>query len=169
MKAHPGDAIPWPVPPLWWVALAFIVAPLVVAVAFAFSAQAGTEPEAWLQRAINTLLLILMFGAYPPTLLVGVPVYVFLRRRVRPTAFNCALAGLFVAGLPTLVLALIPSPAGSYSYGQNMQAFIVNGQRTALGWLSELEHFGVMCALGAVTGLVFWLVAVAGTRRVPAA
>lgn len=162
MKAYPNDAIPWPTPPVWRVVLAFIIAPMVIAAVLAGWAQAGSGWDWWLERTVNTTLLFLMFGAYPPTLIVGAPAYMFLRRRVRPTLFNCILAGLLVAGIPALILALLPA---SGTYIEDGQTVVGNGVKTAWGWREDAEHVGLMCVLGVVTGLIFWTIAVAGTPK----
>ena len=149
-----------PYVPIWRVVAAFLVAPLPVAFAFAYWGM-GTEPLGMVHRFFSIAILGLMFLAYPCELLIAVPAFVYLRKRLRPTLLNCAGVGLVVAVLPWLVLTLVSTTGSEFAGGHFM---VEDGRRTVWGWLNLLSGLGEMAAMGAITGAVFWFVAAAGTR-----
>lgn len=120
---------------------AFVLAPLVPA--FFVASLVVLNDTGY---ALFVLMCALLLG-YFPTVVVGLPLYVLARRRVRPTLLNCALAGAFVADLPWLVVGL---------------ASKLNATRSDL-----MTQIGLIGMLGAMGGGVFWLV-VRGTHRTPA-
>ncbi len=152
---------PWPIPPIWRVVAAFVVAPLPVAVAFAYWGM-GTEPLGQAHRFAATVVLGLLFFAYPVILLVGIPAYLFLKSRLRPTALNCAGVGAVILVLPWLVLTLLATPASEFGGGHFT---VEHGHRTLWGWLDLMQGIGTTAVMGGITGIIFWAVAAAGTRR----
>lgn len=78
-----------------------------------------------------------LLGGYFPMVVVGLPLYALVRRRMKPTWPNCAAAGAFVATLPW---ALIDMVTGHFSV------------------ISAVTQVGLLGGLGAIGGSVFWLV-----------
>ncbi len=90
---------------------------------------------------------------YPIAVIVGIPLYQFLKGRVRPSALNFAVAGAAVAALPWLVLGLIATPDEA-STGDVVT--IHNHLRTFAGWLEFLQFVGGIAILGVFAGIIFW-------------
>ena len=148
-------------PRAWRIALAFIVTPGLASLglACAMPLYAGL-PDLW-DRIVRTALMYAMFGAYPPTIVLGLPLYLALKERLRPTLLNCAWAGAVTAALPPLLLGLIANPTYAYSGGHVTHD---HGMRTLWGWLDLGTGVGWMALIGTLTGVAFWLVALCGTR-----
>jgi hypothetical protein len=148
-------------PPGWRIAAAFIVAPLIAAATMACFEPLydGLPSEA--ERIFKTWMIFCLFGAYPATILAGVPTFLFLRSRVRPTALNCTLAGGFVAAAPSLVLSILSGPDAAIDDGH---VTVRHGHLTLWGWLLEAQVIGEIAAFGLLGGLVFWFIAAARSK-----
>lgn len=148
-------------PPFWRLALAFMIVP--GAAAFAMAVQqplyAGL-PDFW-DRVVRTALINAVVGAYPAALVLGVPAYLLLRRRLRPTVLNCAAVGAVIAAIPWLLLGLLLSPDYAYSSGHVTHQ---NGQITLWGLFDLSVFTGWIGLLGAGAGVLFWLITVPGGR-----
>ncbi len=141
--------------------LGFIIAPTVAALIMA-AWLPGYNGLPAIQAFWNSAWLYAVIGAYPPTLLLGVPAYLALRRHVAATLRNCALVG---AALPLLswgLLSVLPPSAGWENVGG--KAVVIDGHRTFYGWLLVGRDLAELAAIGAVAGLVFGLIVV-GWRR----
>lgn len=145
-------------PRLWRLLVAFAVAPAVAALLMALVEPLYAGLPSYFERVWRTAYVYALFGAYPPTLVVGIPTYLILRSKVAATWINCAIAGGFVAGLPWLVLSLLPSGADQASI--DGQATVIDGTRTAYGWVVGLESVGEIAVFGLAAGVVFWAIAV---------
>jgi hypothetical protein len=93
--------------------------------------------------------------------LLGLPIFLVLRRRDRLTWATVPALGFLAGSLPLGVLAY-PSYLPGYSSGANWHGRYVtlyeNGEPTRYAWLGHVEtclSFGI---LGAVAALVFWRV-----------
>ncbi len=89
----------FPVPPAWRIVLAFVLTPAIAALPLAciFPMYFGLPIG---ERIIRTASLYALIGAYPPTAVLGVPTFLFLKGRVKASAFSCGFAGAFVAVAP---------------------------------------------------------------------
>ena len=144
-------------PPLWRVVLAFMLTPAVAATGLAcFMPAYDGLPDYW-DRVQRTALTFALFGGYPATLVLGLPAYLFLRSRVRATALNCATTGALIASAPWFVLGMMSLPDWAEVGGQ---ATVRNGTMTMYGWINLFQFVGSIALVGAVAGLVFWLLAV---------
>lgn len=148
--------------PKWRVAAGFIVAPFVVATALAWTMPLYAGLPNLLDRVIRTLPWYLIIGGYIPSLLLGVPLYLLLRKRVAPTLLNCLIAGAAVAAIPCALLGL---PTFSTEESLGSQQTVIDGHKTLLGWMYLAQNIGEMALLGGIAGTVFWLVAAAGERQ----
>ena len=154
---------PWPkrsYPPRWRLALAFLIAPgcAGLLLAIVMPLYAGL-PEVG-QRIWKTAYVYVLFGAFPLAFVFGLPAYFMLRQHVTPTVINCALTGAAVAGLPWAIVVLLPSAASEASVAG--RATVVDGVSTWWGWWLGIEFAGQIAIFGAIAGLIFWVVAVAG-------
>ena len=114
-----------------------------------------------LERVWRTAIFFAAFGAYPSAVVVGIPSYFLLRRRFDAKLISCGLAGAFVAVLPWLVISLLGPGGGQESLGG--RPTVVDGVRTAYGWLLELQSLGQLAAFGMFAGGIFWIIAAAGS------
>ena len=149
---------PPPRPPAWRVVAAFVVAPGAAALVMAAATPlyAGLDPGERLWRSAATFAA---FGAYPAALVLGVPACFLLRGRLAPSLVNCASAGAVIAALPWFALSLLSGPDQASIDGR---ATVIDGSRTAYGWLTQATFLGGIALFGALGGAVFWLVAAAG-------
>lgn len=143
--------------PFWRVALAFAVAPIPSILVF-------TLIESGFQGFGRGIYLVAVLGAYPPLLLLGLPLYVLLYREVRPRlALTCILAGA-VAVLPWLLLVSLTSFQPVSSNEKIGSVFVVeNGRLTLAGLWLNVQFLAKIFALGAFAGAIFWMIA---SRRV---
>lgn len=145
--------------PHWRIIAAFVFAPLIAAFAFCvvFPAYAGLS-DYW-TRVFRTLPLVAVFGAYLPTLLFGIPAYLIAVRHLRPSALSCVVVGAVVASIPWTLLGLTARPDAAYTNGR---ATVVDGTMTAYGWLEFGQTILTISLFGALGGLAFWVLAIAG-------
>lgn len=157
-------------PPAWRVAAAFVVAPTLAAFLLACYQPLFAGVPDRMDRVLRTTVTFCQFYAYPATLLLGVPIFFFLRSflrtTVRPTPLNCALAGVVVAVTPWLLLLLLSGAPDHAVAGSRVTA--IDGQWTVWGWIGNARFTALIGTAGAVGGAVFWIVAAARlTRRPP--
>jgi hypothetical protein len=148
-------------PPFRRLALAFIVAPGAAALVMAIlqPLYAGL-PDFW-DRVFRTALINAVVGGYPAALILGVPAYLLLRKRLRPTILNCAAVGAVIAALPWLLLGLFFSPEYAYSNGHVTHQ---NSHITLWGLFDLSVLTGWIGLLGAGAGVLLWLITVAGAH-----
>jgi hypothetical protein len=149
-------------PPIWRVVIAFVIAPAFASLLYAaiFPLYQGlSSPDRIYRTAILVAVIVYVF-----TLLFVVPAFLLLRERVKATVVNCAITGALISALPWLVLLVLSTP-GSAVDGAHVT--VEHGVRTLWGWAELSKFLGMAALFGAVGGLVFWLVAVAGLRAVP--
>lgn len=148
-------------PPTWRIVAAFLIVPALasMAVAVVMPLYAGLPDVS--ERILRTAVMYALFGAYPPTLVLGLPAFLFLKRRVSPTIWACALVGAIVASLPWVSVASLSNPDFASVDGR---AIVVHGVKTLWGWIEVIKMAGMFGACGAVGGGLFWLVAAAGTQ-----
>ena len=133
-------------------AAAFVVAPILPAAVVA----AYISQESYHGYFLNSLVLVLLFGAYPGAIFLGGPAYLVLRQRIRPSALACALAGGMVAAIPWLAIGVFGGPDQA---SVDDKLTVSNGVLTVFGWLELLRFVSVTFVLGAVGGFVFWAIA----------
>ena len=136
-----------PDPKAWRLLLGFLLAPVLPSIFYALL----------LKGDLSLLGLVLVIGGYVPTILIGLPLYLVLRNRVRLRVWIVMLAGGFVAVVPWVILSLL-SPADYASLGDCVS--VINGRTTWCGHVRNFELYALLFALGAVGGLVFWICAV---------
>jgi len=150
-------------PPTWRALLAFAIVPgfaafLMAAVEPAYAGLASPFERIW-----RTGVIFSLFGAYPLAVIFGLPVYFILRAKLAGTWLNCAVTGAAVAGLPWFLLTLFGSGADQASIGG--RATVIDGARTAYGWMVQLQFVGLIALYGAAAGWLFWLIAAAGAQQ----
>ncbi len=132
--------------------------------------MAALEPgyeglQSYWERIWRTAVLFGIFGAYPTTLVFAGPAFLLLQGRLAANWINCVVAGAVIAAGPWFLLSLLGPAADEASIGE--RATVINGTRTAYGWLVEFQYIGEIAVFGAIGGLLFWLIATGG-RNIPA-
>lgn len=149
--------------PVWWrVVAAFVLTPLIAAFALACFQPLYAGLPSLSDRIVRTTFAYVVFGGYPAAFLLGVPAFLVLRKRLRPSASNCAATGAVVASLPWFLLGLTSNPNYAYSNGHITHQ---NGSKTWWGWVDLFSFVGEIAAIGALAGAVFWALAVARISR----
>ena len=149
--------------PVWWrVVAAFVLTPLVAAFAFACFQPLYAGLPSLSDRILRTTVVYVLFGGYPAAFVLGVPAFLILRKKLRPSALNCAATGAVVASFPWLLVGLISNPVSAYSNGHVTHQ---NGAKTWWGWVDLFTFVGEIAAPGALAGVVFWAIAAAGISR----
>jgi hypothetical protein len=149
-------------PPVWRIVLAFALVPGVAALALASTMPLYSGLGSYFERVWRTAIVFAIV-AYPVGIIIGLPTFLVLQRRVAATWLNCALAGAFVAALPWLVIVPLGPSADQASIGG--QATVIDGRYTAYGLLSGLQFVGIIAIAGATAGFAFWAVAAANWKR----
>lgn len=161
MSASEGP-VRYPVPPVWRIIPAFILAPAVPAFLHASGTLYDGIPNgSYLKTATATLIV----GGYLPALLVGLPLLLVLKGRVRPSFLTVTACGGLISSAPWALLALLIRPDGASMGGHQT---VIDGQYTLWGWIELGRWAGEQFLLGAIGGAAFWLIAVAGWRPVRA-
>ncbi len=157
MTAAPSHPVQ---PPLWRVVTGFVVAPAIAAILMAVIEQAGRglpDPLMFLWLAG----VIALLGAYPAALF-GIPAYMILSEVRAPRLLYCALTGAIVAAIPwALVTVLLPNPQSASIGGIPS---VIDGTRTAHGWLLQGQFLLQIAGLGAASGAAFWAIVVPRRR-----
>ena len=151
-----------PLPPAWRLILGFILGPAVAALIFATASPLYAGLTSFLDRVLGTFVAA-CWVVYPITAVLGLPLYLALRNRAKPSVFNLALAGAAVSMAPWLLLLLVtPDEASTGNV-----VTVHNHIRTIAGWLEILPFMGEIALLGATAGLVFWCCVTLGRQSTP--
>lgn len=148
-------------PPTWRIVAAFLIVPGVSALAMAIIMPAYDGISDQVERIWRSALVFAVVGAYPATLILGLPAFFMLRRRFEATLLNCSLTGAIVAALPWFLLSLLSTPDNASIGGR---ATVLHGSLTPYGWFTNVTSISQIALFGAAGGLLFWFVAVAGWR-----
>jgi hypothetical protein len=89
-------------------------------------------------------------------LILGLPLFFFLRSTNRLGFVSCALAGFLVGAVPVSVLDLI-SMFGLQSASTAGKPTVVNGVPTLAGWIEYAYAVGFTGSIGLAGGLTFWV------------
>jgi hypothetical protein len=148
-------------PSRWRVAAAFVFAPAIAALAFCvlnpmYPPSADFASEIW-----KAVPLVTVVGGYVPALVFGLPAYLILQTRLRPTVLSCAIVGAVVAALPWALLAFLPGAEEASVDGRQM---VVHGRLTWFGFYEGAKLVGSVGLFGGLGGFAFWLIAAAGHR-----
>ncbi len=144
--------------------MAFVCAPMLAAAALAFLFPAYDGLPDLADRVWRSFLIYWIFGALPPTVIVGIPLYLFLRSRVRPTLWACGASGAATISIPWAILTLRAMSAMEEE-SDGRRYYILHGNVTLLGWQRLAESLIEISLLGFVTGVIFWLIAAAKMPR----
>lgn len=147
-------------PPRWRVAAAFLMVPALAALSIAIAMPLYSGLPSMTERIWKSALAYGVFGAYPPTIIFGIPAYLVLRKHFKPRLINCAFVGAFVAALPWALLALASTPDQA---SIDDRATVIDGSKTAFGWLMDAQALAQIALFGALGGFLFWARAIAGS------
>lgn len=143
--------------------LNLVSAILIAAVAVALSATASVLPEfnePWTIMVASEVLRtarLIFITALAHALLLGLPVFLFLRSRIRVGLIACLMAGFVVGATPFAVLGLL-SMFGTQSASTDGTPTVVNGMPTFAGLLELAGSATLFGAFGLAAGLVFWFI-----------
>lgn len=144
--------------PAWWrVLLAFAVVPLIASAGMASVHPLYAGLPDFLDRIARTTITYSIFGAYPSALILGVPAYFLLRRRLQPSLPSCVWVAAAVAALPWVIVGLA-FPADEASIGDRVT--VAGGVRTFWGWIYFARFVLNFCLIGGIAGAIFWFIAV---------
>ena len=157
-----------PQPRVWRLILGFVAAPWPTAALYAWWAQVVAAKGSTL--SILTCFAVTSLVAYVPILLFGLPLHFGLRHRLRPRLAWMALCGAGIAlasGLLFILLILFGGHLGAITVRLDLPPGSDAPPRAAqpFQFLAALFGVGFFGGLGALGGLVFWLVVVWGDRR----
>lgn len=146
-----------PQPKPWRVAFGFLMAPLVPAALWLL-------PGFWHGTLITSfgsqLILVTTYGPYPAVVLLGVPAYFLLRRRLRPRLLTLASAGGIIAVAPwAAMLPMLSNPSDGWIGSCHT---VIGGQATLCGYLEGVKFMALVFGLGTIGGIVFWICAIWG-------
>ncbi len=150
-------------PPTWRIIAAFLIVPGAAALLMAILMPAYDGITDPLEKIWRSALAFAVFGAYPMTIILGLPTFFILRRHFDAKLVNCSLAGAAVAALPWFVLSTLSLPDSASIGGR---ATVIDGSLTTYGWVTNLTFVGQLALHGAAGGALFWLIAAAGRRIV---
>lgn len=104
------------------------------------------------------LLRLTFLVALAHAVIIGLPLFLFLRSKSWTGIIACALSSLIIGAAGPAVLGL-SSLFGNSSYNawSGGKATVVNGVPTLLGWLEYAQSVGFMGLIGLSGGLTFWL------------
>lgn len=142
------------------IVLAFLLAPLAPAFLYALQTLFDGLPNG---SYLKTALIFAMVGGYPPAIALGAPLFFALRNRVRPRLWVMTLAGGVIAAAPWLLLVLFAPQPEQARIGAHVT--VLDGSVTLWGWIERAAMIGQIFGLGAIGGVVFWMVAVASPPK----
>ena len=130
--------------------------------AFLISPPAGAASYLFYEEGFKGLIMIIAAApvAYILAALVGVPIYLFLKRSNLLNLPSILIVTFFISALPWALLSM--SPADYSVVGQ--QVMVVNGQYTEAGLQGTYQFILEMGTFGSVSGLFFWLIGIRKPR-----
>ena len=104
------------------------------------------------------LLRLAFLVALANAVILGLPLFLFLRSKSRVGIVACTLGGFVVGAVGPAVLGLLGMlGGGSYNAWSGGRATVVNGVPTLLGWAEYAQSVGFFGLIGLAGGLTFWL------------
>ena len=99
------------------------------------------------------------------TVVLGIPLILYFKGRVRASLANCAMVGASIATFPWFCLAIFFGPDEAYV---NNHMTYQHGMMTWWGLLEAIELLTEIAVFGIAAGGLFWLIAAAGIKKQPA-
>jgi hypothetical protein len=142
---------------LWIAAISAVaVQPLVLAARIAPDLFGSKEP----MYGVGFFLIAVVAVAAAATLLIGIPVFLALRKFQRDGWTSLGVAGFLTGALPFVFSW--PSRMEGYSSGQNWHgkyvALYIDGTPTKYAWLTYAENLALFGLHGSIGALVFYAV-----------
>jgi hypothetical protein len=142
-----------------WSAL-LIAAAVVALVVTGLIAQTIEEP--WNIAVVSELLgstRLTFLVALGHAIVLGLPLFLFLRAKSLVGIISCALGGFVVGAIGPASFGLMGMFGNaSYNASSGGRATIVNGAPTLAGWIEYAQAVGYAGLIGLAGGLTFWLV-----------
>jgi hypothetical protein len=124
----------------------------------------STAPEyyAYISRfadlTMRWMRIGLVLGGVIPALLVGIIIYFWFRKKLRQTLLKAMLFGGLAANTQTLLFEIFGPRNESFQYTIGQKQIIKDGFRTFDGWINFAQGCFYTFLLGALGGVVFWLI-----------
>jgi hypothetical protein len=142
-----------------WSAL-LIAAAVVALLVTGLIAQTIKEP--WNTAVVSEFLgtaRLTFLVALGHAIVLGLPLFLFLRAKSLVGIMSCALGGFVVGAIgPALFGLMAMFGNASYNASSGGRATIVNGVPTLAGWIDYAQAVGYAGLIGLAGGLTFWLV-----------
>jgi hypothetical protein len=100
----------------------------------------------------------LVLGGVVPALIVGIIIYLWLRKKFRLSLFKGMIFGGLAANTQTLLFEIFGPRNESFQYTIGQKQIIKDGYRTFDGWINFAQGCFYTFLLGALGGIVFWLI-----------
>ncbi|MEM7227021.1 MAG: hypothetical protein AAF495_28900 [Pseudomonadota bacterium] len=150
---------------------AFSIAPAIPVfglIAYIIVAQiVGDSQDLHLRRLVNQAAVISLFGlpiAYGIAMVFGLPAFIILRSLGILNFYVTLLAASAIGSLFTIlselrrVISVASGSGGTSFYGSYQCDIIVDGVRTACGYVYLFQDLLTSMLLGALAGLTFWVI-----------
>jgi hypothetical protein len=124
------------------------------AAAILFGALTATVLIVGISGPVNLMPLVLGVAVAHATLL-GLPLFLFLRKRGWANAPSSACAGFVISAVPLGAIAWPRPPPGSRASVNGIPT-VVDGATTLAGWLYHGKLLVLLGLIGALSGVVFW-------------
>lgn len=147
------EAILRPGYPISALALAFLTGTLAASAPFAI-------PALFSPNGSGLAIAALIVAAFH-TILLAVPTYAWLSRRLAPKAWAAMIAGFAIGAIPVGLLSVLILPDQASIDGVTT---VSNGVLTLAGLIDRLVLAGSAGLMGALGGLAFWLTIISTTR-----
>jgi hypothetical protein len=136
--------------------MAFLVAPAIAAFLFSCAYPMYDGLQSVPLRILRTFLVVAVVGAYVPTVIFGLPLFLLAKRWVKPSLFACLLSGAFVAAFPWVLLTLFPAAQEASTGGR---LTVVDHHLTLFGLMEGAKLCGLIALFGLLGGAAFWFLA----------
>lgn len=136
---------------------AAVLSAIVATVLFTVLTLAHIE-ETWNIIVVSQALALArmtFIAALAHAIILGLPLFIFLRSISNVGIVSCALAGFLVGATPFAIFDLV-SMFGLQSASTSGQATVVNGVPTLAGWIEYGRAVGSIGLFGGAGGVAFW-------------
>jgi hypothetical protein len=128
-----------------------------IVAAFLFATLVPTFIVGALAQSLDLAAIVLGI-ALGHAVVIGLPLFLILRRRRRVNVLTSIAAGLVAGTIPIAVFTWPFRPGSRSSSSFNNVPLVVDGVPTLAGWIAYAEGLIMPGALGALAGFVCWLV-----------
>jgi hypothetical protein len=128
-----------------------------IAAAFLLAALIPTFIVGTLMQSLAVAAVVLGI-ALGHAVVIGLPLFLILRRRGRVNVLTSIAAGFIAGTIPMGIFTWPFRPGSRSSSSFNNVPLIVDGMPTLAGWIAYIEGWIIPGSLGAIAGLACWLI-----------